>query len=241
MLYSTNSAIKTSTLNHSEFLQLPPSGSCEVAVGSGAGGGRVENATEGGLVADGFGGHFELSFRIGSHPDEELWLQFCDEGLDVGLAGFFDWNEGAGGEFVGGEVGSGIFHPDQRAVVGDEVVGEEALCGGEFFCEEAPETFAGYFGAGAVESGDGSFGVLALGLAHWAGDFEPIADVIDFAKGNACLRHPVRTGIHTHEEDAFGAAPIFLQILGMGLPSIFEGIVGMGDGFRKGEPVQVCA
>ena len=95
----------------------------------------MEDAAEGGFGVEGGGGGFEFAFGVGSDADEVLRLQFCDDGSEVGLAGFFYWSEGGGGEFVGGEVGPGVFHPDEGTIVGDEVVGEEVARVGVFFGE----------------------------------------------------------------------------------------------------------
>ena len=112
---------------------------------------------------------------------------------------------------------------------------------GYFLGEESPEATAGDFGAFAGESGDGSFGVFGFGFAHFAGDFEPVADVFDFAEGDAGLGHAVGAGVHAHEEDALGAGAVFFKVVGVGFPSVFEGVVGMGDWFGEGEAVKVFA
>lgn len=168
-------------------------------------------------------------------------MELGDDGLEVRLAGFFDGDEGGGGQLVGGEVGSGIFHPDEGAVVGDEVVGEELFGSSELFSEQSPEATTGDFRAFAVEAGNGALGVFVFGGADFAGDFEPVADVVYFAEGDAGLGHAVGAGVHAHEEDALGFGAVLFEIVDVRFPCVFEGIVGMSDGGGEGEAAQVLA
>lgn len=98
----------------------------------------MKNPSDGGRVPKSFRGGFELSFGVGSHPDEILGLELLDESLDVGLAGLFDGCEGRCGDLVGSQVCAGVLHPDQRAVVGDEVLLEKVFGAAESLGEEAP-------------------------------------------------------------------------------------------------------
>ena len=81
--------------------------------------------------------------------------------------------------------------------------------------------------------------MFGFGFTDFAGDFEPVTDVFDFAEGDAGLGHSVGTGIHAHEEDALGAGSVFFEVLGVGFPGVFEGVIGVGDGVGEGEAVEV--
>lgn len=80
--------------------------------------------------------------------------------------------------------------------------------------------------------------MLGVRAPYLSGDLEPVLDVVDFPKGNPRLGHAVGTGVHAHEEDALGPLTIPFEILNMGLPGVFEGVVGVGDGFGKREASQ---
>ena len=86
-----------------------------------------------GFVADGFGGSGELFFGVGADADEVFGSEGGDDFLQMRLAGFVDRHHTRGGDFIGCEIGAGVFHPDERAEVGDKVIGEEVLGLGIFF------------------------------------------------------------------------------------------------------------
>lgn len=201
----------------------------------------MEDAPESSLVGEGFGSILELALCIGSHADEEFWLQNLDDFLDVLLTRLLHGQEGSRREFIGGKIGSGIFHPDQRAVVGDEMLIEKFLRFLKFLREESPESLSGNLGTRTVESGNGAFGMLQRRFADCTRDFQPVPDVLNFSEGNPCLGHAVGPGVHSHEEDALGPGAVFFQILDMGRPGILERVVGVGDWFGKGESAQVLA
>ena len=63
--------------------------------------------------------------------------------------------------------------------------------------------------------------------------------MLDFAEGDSGLGHAVGAGVHAHEEDSLGAGAVFFEVIGVRLPGVFEGVVGVGDWFGEGEAVEV--
>jgi hypothetical protein len=156
-------------------------------------------------------------------------------------AGFFNRLHAIAREFVRGEVGSCVFHPDEWAEVGDKVVCEKVMGGIKEFGEESPETAPGNFGALAIKAGDGTLGVLGVGFVDRAGDVHPIANVRDFTKGNASLGHPVWSGVHAKEKNLLGTTAKAFQVIAVTVPGILQWIVGVGDWIRKGEATEFLA
>ena len=77
----------------------------------------------------------KLAFRISSDSDEKLWLENLDESPEMGLAILIDWNEGSRWKLVWSKIRPGIFHPNERAIIGDEVALKEGFGAAKMFFE----------------------------------------------------------------------------------------------------------
>lgn len=172
----------------------------------------------------------ELFLGEGSNSNQFFRLEGFDDAGEVFAAGFLDRFHAVARELVGCDVGAGVFHPNERAEVGDEMILEEGFGRTEKFRKEAPKSAAGNFGAFAVEAGDGALGVFGVWLFHRAGDAHPVSHVWDFTKRNAGLSHAIRSGVHTEKEDLLGSTSEVFQVVAMSIPGVFERVVCVCDG-----------
>lgn len=180
-------------------------------------------------------GERKLLFCEGTDSDEVGRFEDLDDALEVLKAYFFDRGHGVFWKLVRGEVGSGFFHPDEGAKIGDEVIFEKIVGSAVKVFKESPESTARDFRAFTVESGDGTFFVFGVGLANRAGNADPIADMRDFPEGDAGLGHAVGAGVHTEEEHLFFAATALLEVVAMSFPSIFQRVVSGVNRLGKSE------
>ena len=202
------------------------------AVGEWAGGGGVNNGGDLWGETEFFGDADEIFLGVLADADEPFGLKDFEGFEKVLIAGVLNGVAVGFTEFVGSEVSSGFGHEDERTVVGDELVGKEIVGIGEADCDEfGPEAAAADFDSSALKASDGAFGVFVFRFGDGSGDFHPIADGGNRAKGNADLGHAKRAGIHSEEEDTFGAAAKTLEVDLVWFPGIVERIVGMGDGW----------
>jgi len=175
----------------------------------------------------------KLLFSEGSNSNQFFRLEGFDDAGEVPVAGFLDRFHAVARELVGCDVGAGVFHPNERAEVGDEMILEEGIGRTEKFRKEAPKSAAGNFGALAGEAGDGALGVFGVWLFHRAGDAHPVSHVWDFTKRNAGLSHAIRSGIHAEKEDLLGSTSEVLEVVAMTIPGVFERVVYVCDGGRE--------
>ena len=160
-------------------------------------------------------------------------MERFEDGAEMGATRGVDSGAFGSGEFIGREVATALAHPDERAVVEHEVIGEKGLGFAKAGGEEPPETFSADLAAGAGEAGDGAFGVLGEGDINGRVDTQPVAHGGDLAEGHAALGHTERAGVHSKEYDTLGAGSVAGEIGGVRFPSVAERIVGVGD--RQGE------
>ena len=143
---------------------------------------------EDGAYAEAVGRDIEqASFRIFADPDSPFGPQRLEDGREVPVAGGGEERLLAGGELVRRPVAARLLHEDQRAVVEDEVVGEELIGRPEALPEEAPEASAAHLGARAAEALDEALGVLLLRLADMCLDSHPVPDSLDLPEGDSDL------------------------------------------------------
>ena len=170
-----------------------------------------------------------------ANTHRELWLKDINHGLEVGIASIEEGLAFGGRELVRSSVAAAFFHENKRAIVGDEAVCKEALRIRMPVFEEAPKTASRDFGLLAIEALDEAFGVLLARFANRSVNAHPVAHVFDFAKGHARLGHSPWAWIHPQKEHPFLRVCKALKIETMGLPSVIERVVDVGDGFRKGQ------
>lgn len=164
-----------------------------------------------------------------ANTDKPLWVEVFDDGPEVAVTGSVDGFHLGVGDFVGGAITAGLLHEDEGAVVGDEVIGEEISRVGEPLAEESPEPATADFRAGAGKAIDGTFGVFVFWFLDGSFDSHPRAHRFNFAEWHPGLGHSERAGVHPEHEDLFRGCAEAREVLGVGLPSVFERIVDVGD------------
>ena len=205
------------------------------SVGGGAGGAGVEDFSDADVHStERLGGAF---FGEAADGDEPFGFENFHYPAEMVVARGHQRRGFCGGKFVGGAVAAGVFHKGERAVVGDEVVGEKFFRCGEAFAEESPQATSADFAARAGEAVDGTFGMFAGGFADGGVDAEPIAGGGDFAKGDAGLRHAEGAGIHPEEDDAFFCGGGEAEVLLVRGPRVVEGVVNVRHGVGEGESI----
>ena len=94
----------------------------------------------------------------------------------------------------------GILKEEQRAVVVDEVLGEERLGFTKALLKQAPESATAYLGAMAGETSDLLGRMLPLRSTDRHLESHPVTDGGNLAERDARLRHAERPGVHPQEE-----------------------------------------
>lgn len=215
--------------------QLPGGGFRPTAIGGRGCGRRVEDAGDGGRGAAQGGGLMKAVFRKAAHSHEKCGLHVADGFGEVAQAGIFNRLHFGGGEFVRCEIGTRFAHPDQRAVVEDEVVGEEIAGIREAFGEQSPEAATTDFRARAGESFNRSFWVFSCGFSDGGFDFHPVAHGGDLTKRNTGLGHAEGARIHAEEQHAFGGGAEAVEVRLVRLPGVVERVIGVGNRWGEGE------
>ena len=181
-------------------------------------------------LADGFR---QLFFGVGANPDEILGTKKFDHVPEVEQACLPDRGHGVGRNLVGGKVGPGILHPDERAIIGHKMMCKKVLRRWKPFSKKAPEAAAADFGALAVESGNWTFRMFRIGLVHRSRDPHPVPHRGDLSEGDPCLGHSKWARVHAQKKDPDGAAPKTREVVTVPLPCILQGIVGICDRLLK--------
>ena len=94
----------------------------------------------------------------------------------------------------------GVLEEQQRAIIMDQVLGEESLGLAETFLEQTPEAATADLGSVAGEAGDLLARMLFFGTPDRHLQPHPVADGGDLAERHAGLGHAERSGIHPQEE-----------------------------------------
>ncbi len=89
----------------------------------------------------------QLLLSVGPNADQVFGLEDFNDGLEMAQAGIVHWLHGIRRNLVRGEVCSSFLHPDQRAVIGYEVIFEKCIRVREPFRKKPPETAATDFRA----------------------------------------------------------------------------------------------
>jgi len=195
----------------------------------------MEHPPYGKSASDLGGGFLQLFFGVGANPNEILGTKKFNHLPEVEEACLPDRGHGVRWNLVGGKIGPGILHPDERAIIGDKMMCEEVLRRWKPLSKKAPETAATDFGALAVESGNWPFRVFGLGLVHRSGDPHPVPYRGDLSEGNPCLGHSKGARVHAQKKDSDRAVPKTGEVVTVALPRILQGIVGICDRFLKGQ------
>ena len=98
-----------------------------------------------------------------------------------------------------------VLEEEQRAVVMDEVVGEEGIGLAEALLEQAPETTTAHLRAMAGETGNFLARVFLVRSTDRHLQPQPVADGGDLAERHTGLSHAEWPGIHAEEEDLLRA------------------------------------
>lgn len=101
----------------------------------------------------------------------------------------------------------------------------------------APESCAGDFGSGAIESENWAFGMFDGRFFDGSYYLEPVAHEVDFAEGDAGLRHAEGPGVHAEKKDFLGRGGIFLEVEMGGFSGVLQGVVDVGDLGGEGQGV----
>ena len=168
--------------------------------------------------------------------DHPFGLQRPDHGAQVRVAGGQQRALLGHRQLVGGEVAAAL-EEHQRAVVGDEVLGEEGLGRAIAGAEQAPQALAAHLGARAGEAFHRPLRVDHARLPDRTLQPQPVARAGDLAEGHADLRHAEGARVHADEDHAAAAVAIALEVASMHLPGVVERVVDMGDGGREGQCV----
>ncbi len=219
--------------------ELLGGGGGPAAIGCGAGGGGVQDLAV--FDVDSVEGVLGLLLGEASDADDPFGLEDFDAASEVQVAGFEEGGAFGCGKFVGGTVSRAFFHEDERAIVEDEVFGEEVFGVWIALGKESPEASARDFGLFAIEAEDGPLGVFGLGLLDRFADAHPVFDGVDFAEGNSGLGHAPGARIHAHEDDALFGGGVAFEVGMVRFPSVAQRIVDVGDRGRKGERVDRVA
>jgi hypothetical protein len=183
----------------------------------------------------------EAALGIFADPNGPLGIEGPEDRLEVTVTGPVEEFLFCGGEFVGSVVAAGFLHEDEGAVVENEVVGEKFPGRCEALLEEPPEPPAAHFRALASEAFDGAFGVFVRGFSDLGVDSDPVANELDFTERDANLGHAPRAWIHPEEDDAFFRVSKGFQVGLVGVPSVVQRIVDVGDRISEGEEVDLVA
>ena len=138
-----------------------------------------------------------------------------------------------GGQLVGRAVAPARFEEEQRAVVRDEVVGEEARRAAEVGRDRAPQSRAADLAARAREPMNGPLRVLRRRASHRRLDAAGSPHLLDVAERNAGLRHPERARVHAEEHHPLARARVRVEVGGVGAARVVERIVDAR--YRRGE------
>ena len=140
-------------------------------------------------------------------------------------------------KFLGDDVTTllGVLQEEQRAVVVDQMIGEEGLGLAETFLKEPPETSAADLGPMAGETGHLLARVLFLRPSDRHLQPHPIPDRSDFPERHAGLGHPERSRVHAQEEHLLRPrSRVATQIGLMRSPGVVQRLVDEVRGRRKG-------
>lgn len=215
------------------------SGFGPAAVRRGTGGAGVEDFSQLGMGADARA----LDAAIGVVPDadDELGLQRLERGLERAVADSLQRVALFRLEFVWSDVAARFLEKNERAVIGDPMIGEEGGGVAVARLEKAPESAAADFGSRAIVAENGTFWVLFFRGVDGGVDADPLSDGFDFAEGRSGLHHPERAGIHAQEDDSLRCGAVAFDVLGVGGPGVVEGLVDKGDGRGEGELIGLLA
>lgn len=177
----------------------------------------------------------EASGGVGPDPDEGCGLELGDGEAEMLIAGLVQGLAGGGGQFIRGKVGSGSEEEGKRAIVEDEALLEAMIGGRVEIGEKLPEAPSADLGTGAGEALNGAFGMLVCGRLDIGPEAHPLAYGVDFAERDTGLGHTPRARIHAEEEEGTGSGGEAVEVGGVALAGVIEGIVDRVDRFGEGD------
>ena len=129
----------------------------------------------------------------------------------------------------------GVLEEQQRAIVMDEMFGEEGLGRTETFLAETPQTTTADLRTVTGETGHLLAGVLFLRTPDRHLEPHPIPDGGDLPERHAGLGHPERTWIHAQEEHLLRPRSRIASQIGLvRSPGVVQRLVDEVRGRRKG-------
>lgn len=161
--------------------------------------------------------------------NQPFGLQYLQQASQMLVTDIFQGPPRIGWKLIGGDIASRAFHENQRAIIDDEMLLKKCLGRCKLLLEQSPQAAAGNFASRAVPALNGTLGMLAQRSADGSIDFQEFADGRYFTKGNACLSHPPRPGIHAQEKNATTGQRVPLPKLTMRFPGVFQRVVDPGN------------
>lgn len=216
------------SIPHPQFNQLPRHHFRPATIGRRAGRTGMQNPADMNLRV--FTNQPPAFRREPANPDQPLRLQNFQHPAQMRVADVKQAVARGQGQLVRREIAPAGFAECQRTIIRHEMIGEKFLRRAEAFGEESPEPPAADFRAGTIETEHRPFGMLHRRPADGRGDYQPITDGGNLAKGHTGLRHAERPGIHAEKNNSFFAAAEFPQIQFMRRPGVSERIVDVRDG-----------
>ena len=168
-------------------------------------------------------------FGEGADADEEFRIEDDERPLEGVVTCRKERGLLALAQFVRRKILTARFHKDERAVVQHGESLKKRFRGYESVSRKAPKTRAAHFASFTVESNNGAFGVLAIGLADVPADADEVAHEIHLTEWNTGLRHAPRSGVHPQQDRSHLFARELLHVGSGRLTCVNERIVDVSN------------